>query len=499
MQENTKNRSFIHSIRFQIPLLILCSIAGIILLTLLFNHIYLERYYFSNKEKALEEVFERMTEAAEKDLLSSEETSAVLSAITTTESIDLIVLDAESRSLLSFANDPSLMEERLFQQIVSIRAGVTGDVEILSSEIGKTLQRIRDAKSGFNYLEMWGILPDNSIYLMRTPLESIRQSTRIANRFFALVGIPVALLFALIAFMISSGLIRPLAELSSLSDRMRGLDFTAKFTGRQKNEIGDLGRNFNELSLSLEKSISELKTANQKLMQDIKQKEEVEIMRQEFISDLTHEFKTPIALIQGYAEALEDNISGTEEDRLSYLNVIKEESARMNDMVQKLLTLNHLEFGKTEISMERFDITELIDGYLETAKVRTEEREVKIEWKREEPVFVWSDPFLLEDVFDNYFSNALHHVKGENRIRISVTRNEGKARVCVFNTGDPISEEALPHIWDKFYKEDKSRSREYGGSGVGLSIVKAIMESLHQDYGVVNYEDGVMFYFEAEM
>ena len=499
MQNNQNKRRFFDSIRFQLSIMIFCIIAGIILMTLFINRTFLEKYYFARKEATLQEVFQSMYAASSNDSLSTENTSEVLSRITTTEGIDLVVLDAESRSIQSYSNDPELMQERLFQQIVSIRAGDTGDVEVLSSDTGKTLQVIHDKKSSLNYLEMWGILPDNSIYLMRTPLESIRQSTGIANRFFTLIGIPTALFGALIAFFAATGLVKPLSELSALSDRMRNLDFTAKFTGRQKNEIGELGRNVNELSASLERSISELKTANQKLMQDIKQKEEVEQMRQAFISDLTHEFKTPIALIQGYAEGLEDNISGSEEERRAYLEVIKKEASGMNNMVHKLLTLNHLEFGKTDISMQRFDITELISGYLETAKLRIEEANAKIEWEAPSPVYVWSDPFLTEDVFDNYFSNALHYVKGDNLIRITVTEKEKKVHVTVFNRGTPISEEALPHIWEKFYKEDKARSRQYGGSGVGLSIVKAIMDSLHQDYGVVNYEDGVAFYFETEM
>ena len=499
MQDKQKKRSFLYSIRFQWSITIFLIIAGIILMTLFINRTFLEKYYFARKEATLQDLFDSMYAAASNESLSTEATSATLSRITTTEGIDLVVLDAESRAIQSYANDPGIMEERLFQQIISIRSGSIGDVEILSSDTGKTLQVIHDKKSGLNYLEMWGILPDNSIYLMRTTLESLRQSTGIANRFFTLIGIHTALFGALIAFFAASRLVRPLSELSALSDRMRNLDFTAKFTGRQKNEIGELGRNVNELSASLENSISELKTANQKLMQDIKQKEEVEKMRQEFISDLTHEFKTPIALIQGYAEGLEDNIMGSEEDRRAYLEVIKKEASGMNNMVGKLLTLNHLEFGKTEVSMQRFDITALISGYLDTAKFRIEEANAKVEWEAPAPVYVWSDPFLAEDVFDNYFTNALHFVKGDNIIRITVTEKENKARITVYNSGNPISEEALPHIWDKFYKEDKARSREYGGSGVGLSIVKAIMESLHQDYGVVNYEDGVAFYFETEM
>ena len=136
------------------------------------------------------------------------------------------------------------------------------------------------------------------------------------------------------------------------------------------------------------------------------------------------------------------------------------------------------------------------------------------------PIYVWADEYKTEEVFMNYFSNAVNHCRGEKKIIVSLLRQgedfseegtgegeapvenrgfgAGKVRVGVFNTGEPIPQEAIPHLWEKFYKVDKARTREYGGSGVGLSIVKAIMESMNQKYGVENYSDGVLFWFELE-
>lgn len=98
----------------------------------------------------------------------------------------------------------------------------------------------------------------------------------------------------------------------------------------------------------------------------------------------------------------------------------------------------------------------------------------------------------------NYFSNAVNHCSKEKIIVISLERREDNIRIGVFNTGEPIPEEAMPHLWEKFYKVDKARTREYGGSGVGLSIVKAIMESMNRAYGAENYTNGVLFWFELE-
>jgi signal transduction histidine kinase len=119
------------------------------------------------------------------------------------------------------------------------------------------------------------------------------------------------------------------------------------------------------------------------------------------------------------------------------------------------------------------------------------------------PVYVWGDVYKTEEVFTNYFSNAVNHCMAVDKdsgkiIVISLEQRDGKIRIGVFNTGQPIPEESVPHLWEKFYKVDKARTREYGGSGVGLSIVKAIMESMNQKYGVENYNNGVLFWFELD-
>ncbi|MEG0355116.1 MAG: HAMP domain-containing sensor histidine kinase, partial [Lachnospiraceae bacterium] len=128
------------------------------------------------------------------------------------------------------------------------------------------------------------------------------------------------------------------------------------------------------------------------------------------------------------------------------------------------------------------------------------QKEATINFQKETPVYVWADEFQVEQVVRNYISNALNHVEGTDKIiEIKMVVQEGKARISVFNTGAPIPEEDIAHIWDKFYKVDKARTREYGGNGIGLSIVKAIMDSFHQPFGVKNYENGVTFWFELDM
>ena len=255
----------------------------------------------------------------------------------------------------------------------------------------------------------------------------------------------------------------------------------------------------NALADKLEETISELKTANNELRRDLERREKQEEMRKEFISNVSHELKTPIALIQGYAEGLQENVSDDPESRAFYCEVIVDEADRMNKMVKRLLTLNQLEFGSEQIHMEHFDLRTVLDSVLGATEILFRQKNVTLSYhKSEEPVMVWADEYMIEEVVTNYVSNALNHVKYENKIEIKMEKEGDVVRTSVFNTGDPIPQEEIDKIWIKFYKVDKARTREYGGNGIGLSIVKAIMEAHNQRYGVKNYDNGVEFWFELD-
>ena len=287
-------------------------------------------------------------------------------------------------------------------------------------------------------------------------------------------------------------------ELAGLSQEMANLNFDAKYTSGGSNEIGVLGSNFNRMSEQLEKTVSELKRANNQLQKDIEQKEKIEDMRNEFLGNVSHELKTPIALIQGYAEGLKEGVNDDPESREFYCDVIMDEAGKMNRMVRNLLTLNQLEFGSDEVQFERFDIVSLVRGVIASCEILIQQADATVDFIADEKLFVWADEFKTEQVMRNYLTNAIHHVENERRIEVRIVSVDGKARVTVFNSGKPIPEEDLPKLWDKFYKVDKAHTREYGGNGIGLSIVKAIMESFHQKYGVENFDNGVAFWFELD-
>lgn len=482
------------SIRRQFALIFIGLMAGIVVLCLVINNIFLEKYYIRSKMKAIYDAYAGISQAANSDEYDTDLFKSELEDVCSKYNITICVMDAYSQMKFVSKNGGQQLENRLIGYIFAIQ--MDNYTQVIEEGDDYIIQRI--SIEGSEYIEMYGRLNSGISFIMRTPVESMRESARLANRFFGYVGIMGTVACGLIIWMVSKKITKPILELSNISEKMVQLDFEAKYTGGAHNEIDMLGENINKLSYSLEKSISELKTANNELQNDIQRKEQIDEMRKEFLANVSHELKTPIALIQGYAEGLHEGINDDPESREFYCEVIMDEAAKMNTMVKKLLTLNQLEFGNDVVSMERFDITALIKNYIQSAEILTKQNAIEVRLEDYPAIYVWADEFKVEEVFMNYFSNAVNHCKDEKLIEVKIGENEGRVRVSVFNTGSPIPGDSLPHIWEKFYKVDKARTREYGGNGVGLSIVKAIMESMNQKYGVENYDNGVMFWFELE-
>lgn len=480
------------SIKKQFACIFIMLMALTIILCWILNTVFLPYYYAENKQKSIMLVYNKLLATKDWD---DEEFVKELERLCSTNNIDTMVIDKDGTQKLSTVHNGKNLVMQLFDHLMNKELG---EAEVIVKNQDYTMEKMKDFRSDQSFLEMWGYLSEGQIFIIRTPVESINESVRIANQFLAYVGLIAIVISGCVIYFVAKKVTEPIMELAEISQKMCDLDFEAKYEGKGENEISFLGNNINKLSETLEETISELKTANNELKSDIEKKEQIDEMRKEFLSNVSHELKTPIALIQGYAEGLKECVNDDSDSKDFYCDVIMDEAGRMNVMVKKLLTLNQLEFGNDVVSMERFDIVSMIKGVLQSIEILAKQKEAQIRFHQEEPVYVWADEFKAEEVFRNYISNALNHVSGDKVIEVRIISFNGVARISVFNTGEPIPEEALEQLWVKFYKVDKARTREYGGSGIGLSIVKAIMESFNQEYGVKNYDNGVEFWFELE-
>ncbi len=497
-----KDSERIHSIRFEISIVFIAIMVGTFVISLLVNLVFMERFYVKNKRETIIAAYRSIAQAIINGDITSEEFDEEISHICERYNIEMLVLDADSKTVKSSGNNPELLSRILWENMISPSSSdrKLEDRVVLDYGDDYTLQVVEDRETGRQYMEMWGLVRNGNLVLLRATMESIKDNVTISNTFMIYVAIIAIVIGSVLILYICKKVTDPIKKLYLISDDMKKLNFEAKYVSENdyKNELDVLGQNMNELSETLEKNIKELKSANISLKRDIARKEEIDEMRKEFLSNVSHELKTPIALIQGYAEGLKEGISDDEESRNFYCEVIMDEASKMNIMVKKLLTLNQLEFGNESANMERFDITELVRNYIKSASMLAKQKEVTVKFDDYPPIFVWGDEFKIEEVLQNYYSNALNHIDGERIIEIKIAKHDNRVRVSVFNTGEPIPEDSIGHIWEKFYKVDKARTREYGGSGVGLSIVKAIMEGMRQNYGVINYDNGVEFYFELE-
>lgn len=482
------------SIKKQLAAVFICLIALIMGLIFIANNNFLEHYYTSRKTVEMQEMYQLIDKSLREGTIEDRDVQNSIWRKIQRNNIFVMVMNEKHEIVLE------TMQEQygsMYLQLMGYIFGKNKGNPIVTEEKYNIYKAERPDNSG-GYLEMYGIISDNYLFLMQSPLASIQDSARIANRFLIYVGCVAVVVGALFVWFFSRRITNPILELAELSQRMANLDFDARYTSGGSDEIGILGENFNLMSKRLEETISELKSANNQLQKDIEQKEKIENMRNEFLGNVSHELKTPIALIQGYAEGLKEGVSDDPESREFYCDVIMDEADKMNKMVRNLLVLNQLEFGSEELDVQRFDVVRLIRGVLASCEILLQQAEVTVEFIADEEVCVWADEFKTEQVIRNYLTNAIHHAEFEKRIEIRVIPKGDTVRVTVFNSGKPIPEEDLRKLWDKFYKVDKAHTREYGGNGIGLSIVKAIMESFHQEYGVKNYDNGVEFWFELD-
>ncbi len=485
-----------HSIKSQMIAIFVGLIGCVLLALLVINMNFLEPYYISNKKTEFVNMYGSLRNAMESGTIEQQDEAEELWHMAEKNNMSYLIVDEDKARMFTNVHDMDMLQKQLAGYLLN---QVQKKSRILDSTEEYQLTRSRSPWNKEEYIEMWGEFADGSIFLIRSPIESIRESASISNRFLIIIGCFMIVICTVLIWYFSKRLTDPILELAALSERMANLDFEAKYTSGGKNEIGNLGDNFNRMSAKLESTISELKSANNCLMKDIEQKEKLEQMRNDFLGNVSHELKTPIALIQGYAEGLKEGVSDDSESREFYCDVIMDEASKMNQMVKNLLALNQLEFGDEDIQFERFDLTAVIRGILQSMEILAQQDDMRVIFRQQEPVYVWADEFKVEQVVRNYVSNAFHHAGLEKVIEVRIKRQDDRARITVFNTGAPIPEKDVAHIWDKFYKVDKAHTREYGGNGIGLSIVKAIMESFHQKYGVNNYENGVEFWFELDV
>ena len=490
------------SVRVKLFFTLSVVIMLIICLLIVMNSLILEGFYMFSKINTVKKVYQKIN-----DLYNSEDV-AIFSSIkddATANNFD-IMIENEDYVLLFSTNEKFTNKINQDSDVISkFKIFDRQRDRILYSNDSYIIKKV--TTGGFNSILLVGTLENQYKIYIQVPISAIEESVRISNNLLLIIGMVAIVVSSIAASYISKKFTKPILELNAIANKMSKLDFSQKYEldGTDDDEINELGKSINEMSSKLEGTIRQLRNSNIALERDVEEKSKIDEMRKQFISDVSHELKTPIALIQGYAEGLVENVNVDEESKKYYAEVILDESNKMDKLVRQLLELMKLEYGKREFNNDEFDICELIKEVIRKCNVMLEEKNIKdVKFDASKKIMVYADEFYIEQAFTNYLTNAVKHVKevnGEKYIKIEVKEDlkNQTARISVFNTGENLSDENLERVWGRFYKVDESRNRADGGTGIGLSLVKAIMNNYNQKYGVENKKDGVEFYFDISL
>ena len=459
------------SLKTQIAVLFIGLIGFVFLANWCTNNFLLERYYVAKKEAALQRIYDNMNKVEDVDDYLMDDFENTLSEYCTRYNLSAIILTDEFVPLLYGTENYQKQElqGRLWGYLMGIDKSET---EVLKENDNYVIQKTQDFKDKVDYLEIWGVFNTGYYFMMRIPMESIRDSVRTSNEFlgyFIVIGLAVSMI--LISWM-SRKITTPLQELTELSKRMADLDFDAKYTSGGQNEIGQLGEHFNQMSETLERTISELKTANNQLQNDIEEKIQIDEMRKEFLSNVSHELKTPLTSMKVLADSINSMEDAPIELYKEFMGDIGNEVDRETKIINDLLSLVKMDKAAGDLNITNININELLEQILKRLRPIADKQKVELVLESFRPVSADVDEVKITLAFTNLIENAIKYNKEDGWVHVSLNADHQYFYLKVEDSGIGIPEDSLGHIYERFYRVDKSHSREIGGTGLGLAITR---------------------------
>jgi len=374
----------------------------------------------------------------------------------------------------------------------------------ISDKLGNDMSKISSESDTYIYktsgeryiITAKKILKNNNaqyIFIVKS-LRSMDEAISIMKYSYKLCAYAVVFIVILTSSIFSGLITKPVCNISDVTKKMKNLDFSEKCKVHSQDELGILAQNINDMSDRLDNTIKELVQANAKLKSDIEREREIENRRAEFVAAISHELKTPIAVIQAYSEGLIDGVSGASVAKQEkYIKVIIDESKKMASLVTDMLEISKLESGVMKMNMQRYNLSEFTSRIAKRFKNYADKNNIEFTSDIEPDIYAEFDKYYLEQVENNFITNAVRYSPENGHIYITLKKSDGLAVVSVENEGSHIDESDLDRVWDRFYKADKSRNSK--GTGLGLSIAKNILNLHNASYKAENSEKGVIFSF----
>jgi len=462
------------TIKTKLFLIFMALMVSLILSGILLNSIFLESYYIYKNKVSLISVSDKIMDEYTND---KENGYDYMNMIESIDGISTIIVDKNLNiEYISPSQKLNADEKRLSKEIKQLISD--NQKKLAKKYVYYIDEKNNDQKTKLTFVSR---MNNGELIILRKPVKSIRESVSIANQFYIFAGTIMLLLGGIFILVFSKKITKPIIEMSKVAENISNLEFDKRVNIDSQDEIGMLGKSINKISEKLSTSINDLH-------QDVER-------RKQLVSNMSHELKTPIGIIKGYAEGLKYGVVDDKEKMQKYCSVLVEECDRMDNLVRELLNHSMMESGMVKLNITSFDIYEFISKIVERFNPTFIDKGINFDLKCDNYVIA-ADRDMLEKAINNFITNAIDHVEGRNFIQLAAEKKGNGIKISVFNTGSHISMEDFEKIWDLYYKVDKARSRKYGGHGLGLAIVKLIVQLHGGITKVENVQEGVVFSLE---
>lgn len=478
------------------------TILFIVIFTMLFQIMFFQKFYLNSKSTNLANSVKTFVSYYSNDI---NDPSALYTALNNFEfqnnsKIAIYSTDGTVKYIANPINSDSEITVTLNKIFNQLYNDPYYEKSILnSSEVFTTVLASSNTNSKYIVCMAPFTSSNNKTYIVIavTSFQNITEATQVIQDFYKYIGIVVIALGLILSYIYSDLISKPLISINKTAKKLSALDFSEKCTVERDDEIGSLAKTLNFLSQNLYNALEDLKIKNAKLKEEVEKERRLENLRKDFIAGVSHELKTPIGIISGYAEGIKDGIAD-DESRDVYLDIIIDEAKKMDKLVMDMLELSKLENGKTDIMLSSFSLSKLTQKILIKNSVDINNNNLEVITNINSNYLVIGDEFKIEQVISNFVTNAIKYSPPENKIIVDIYEKDSVVNFSIENTGAHINENELSQIWTQFYRIDSSRNRTNKSFGLGLSIVKNILTLHKSNFRVTNTKNGVKFYFTLQ-
>ncbi|RAL24152.1 sensor histidine kinase [Thermoflavimicrobium daqui] len=462
-------RNFKKSITYKIFLITTALLCISALLIYLIFYFLLPSYYYKYKTDTLNEEINELVQTV--DSLPFYQAKEILDEFNYNNNASIVIHDSHGNIIY----------------IPPVPARIVQKITMTDDQLS-----IKQNTSVYTLEKNINFLDGSYIATVYATLQPIDEASDVIFKLMPYIALIVLLISLVGAFLYAKLITNPLLKINHVAKRMAELDFTHRCKTDSKDEIGELSNSLNELSSNLEKTMFDLQKANEQLKDDIQKERELEVKRREFLATISHELKSPITAVMGQLEAMIYRI-GVYKDRDKYLKRSFSIMQNMQRLVNEILEISKLETYDFLPQLQRINLSQLLQSILNNHEYFSREKQLEMKKEIEPDLYIRADKDLLQKALSNIVNNAIKYSKDKEQVITKLSHDNHIIILKVLNTGAHIGEAELTKIFQPFYRIEKSRSRSTGGSGLGLFIVKRVMEIHGVDYALTNTEDGVQF------